>query len=322
MNRIFLIALLLLLAGCQSADETSTATTDDHVAAIDAEAITDNVSADQFESPIPVLAAPQQGTGLAAVLAAQSNEAKARYRYRNPRETVDFFGIVPGMTVVEGLPGGGWYSRILLPYLGEEGHLIGSNYALDMWPNFSFASEEFMAETSQWLANWPQQASEWSAGNAPQVSGFWFGSLPDEMHGVADVVFFPRVLHNLARFQAQGIDNYLDEALADVYAVLKPGGVFGIVQHMARDAMPDEWADGSNGYLKKQFVIEQVEKAGFELVAESGINHNHADQPTAEDIVWRLPPSLATSRNNAEQRAEYEAVGESHRMTLKFRKPK
>jgi predicted methyltransferase len=58
---------------------------------------------------------------LATVLAAQPDEAKARYQYRHPQETIEFFGIEPGMTVVEGLPGGGWYTKVLLPYLGSEG---------------------------------------------------------------------------------------------------------------------------------------------------------------------------------------------------------
>ena len=109
--------------------------------------------------------------------------------------------------------------------------------------------------------------------------------------------------------------------VADAHAVLKPGGTFGVVQHHARDEMSDEFADGSHGYLKKAFVIAAAETAGFEFVGESDINANPNDQPTAEDIVWRLPPTLATSRDNPELQAELEAVGESNRMTLKFRKP-
>ena len=85
--------------------------------------------------------------------------------------------------------------------------------------------------------------------------------------------------------------------------------------------MPDEWASGSNGYLKKDFIIVQMEKAGFEYVDASDINANPKDQPTESDFVWRLPPSLGTSGDNPELRAEMEAIGESNRMTLKFRKP-
>ena len=78
----------------------------------------------------PVSAVAEEGK-LAAVLAAQPDEVKARYQYRHPQETIEFFGIEPGMTVVEGLPGGGWYTKILLPYLGGDGHLIGANYPLE-----------------------------------------------------------------------------------------------------------------------------------------------------------------------------------------------
>ena len=74
-------------------------------------------------------------------------------------------------------------------------------------------------------------------------------------------------------------------------------------------------------HLKKSFVISLMEEAGFEFVAESDINNNPKDQAGEGDIVWRLPPSLATSRDNPELRAEMEAIGESNRMTLKFRKP-
>jgi predicted methyltransferase len=258
---------------------------------------------------------------LAAVLDAQPDDVKARYEYRHPQETIDFFGIEPGMTVVEGLPGRGWYTKVLLPYLGSDGRLVGANYPLDMWPNFPFANEEFMAEMSQWLEAWPEEAEEWRGDDGATISAFWFGSMPEEMKGTADVVFFVRMLHNVWRFQSEGKGDYLDMALNDAYMVLKPGGVLGVVQHHARDNMSDEWANGSHGYMKKQFVIDRVVDAGFEFVDESDINVNPADQPTADDIVWRLPPTLMTSRDDPELKAQYEAVGESNRMTLKFRKP-
>ena len=73
--------------------------------------------------------------------------------------------------------------------------------------------------------------------------------------------------------------------------------------------------------MKKQFVIDRILAAGFEFVAESNINANEKDQPEDDDIVWRLPPTYATSRDNEELKAQYAAIGESNRMTLKFRKP-
>ena len=297
-NSIALLSVLFLF-GCQQA----------------AEPVTEEAPA----AAEPVAEAAGAPDPLAAVLDAQPDDVKARYAFRHPQETLEFFGIEPGMTVMEGLPGRGWYTKLLLPYLGEEGCLIGANYAMEMWPNFDFASEEFLKTQSTWLTDWPAGAEEWSGGSGASIEAVVMGSLPEEMKGTADVVFFPRVLHNLARFESTG--GFLTAALADAYAVLKPGGVFGVVQHHARDEMSDEFADGSHGYLKKSFVIAQAEAAGFEFVAESDLNANANDQPTEEDIVWRLPPTFGTSADNPDLKAEFAAVGESNRMTLKFRKP-
>ena len=306
MNKWSIVILAAFVAACQPAEEAPPA---------EPAAEAEPALADE-----PATAAAEEGV-LAMVLAAQPDDAKARYEYRHPRETIEFFGIEPGMTVVEGLPGGGWYTKILLPYLGSAGHLIGANYPLDLYENFAFATEEFMAEMSQWLETWPADAEEWRGDDGASVDAFWFGSMPEEMQGTADAVFFVRMLHNTWRFQSEGKGDYLDMALKDAYEVLKPGGVLGVVQHHARDDVSDEWANGSHGYMKKQFVIDRVVAAGFEFVAESDINANDKDQPSGDDIVWRLPPTYATSRDDPELKAKLEAVGESNRMTLKFRKP-
>ena len=258
---------------------------------------------------------------LAEVLRAQPEEVRRRYRYRHPQETIEFFGIEPGMVVVEGLPGGGWYTKLLLPYLGSEGSLIGANYEMSMWPLFSFGTPEFVEEMSHWTTEWPVTAEEWRGDDGAAIGAFTFSEMPAEYAGTADVVFFPRVLHNLARFENSGAGDFLTRALSDAYEILKPGGVLGVVQHEARPEMSDEFADGSHGYLKKAWLIERVEAAGFELVAESAINENPADMPSEDDVVWRLPPSLRGSLNNPELREQYQDVGESNRMTLKFVKP-
>jgi predicted methyltransferase len=302
MRYFVLLPTLFVLVACQSADDGQA----------------ESAAADVADSSATVEAPTNT---LAAVLAAQPEETRARYQYRHPQETIEFFGIEPGMTVLEGLPGGGWYTKVLLPYLGTDGKVIGGSYAIDMWARFPFASEEFMARQETWVADWPAMAAEWGGDNPGAIGAFHFGSLPAELEGTADLAFFPRVLHNLARFENQGVGDYLSVALADTYKVLKPGGILGIVQHHARDDMPDDWADGSNGYLKKSFVIAQAEAVGFELVGDSDINANPNDQPTTDDIVWRLPPTYGTSGDDAEKRAAMDAIGESNRMTLKFRKP-
>jgi predicted methyltransferase len=301
MNKILPVMAALFLIACQPSSE-----------------VAETAPAKEVEIAREVMA-DDGSDGLAAALAAQPDEVRARYQYRHPRETIKFFGIEPGMTVVEGLPGGGWYTKILLPYLGAEGCVIGADYSLAMYPLFGWASDTFLQEHQNWLTDWTRDAEGWRGENGACVKAFHFGSMPDQLKGTADVVFFARVLHNLANFEKEG--GFLTAALNDAYSALKPGGTFGVVQHEAGEDMSDSFADGSHGYLKKSFVIAVAEKAGFELIAESGINRNPADQPGEDDIVWRLAPSFATSRDNPELRARYETIGESNRMTLKFRKP-
>ena len=302
------ILLALGLVACQPATESAP----EPSAEVDAPARTAEIE----ESAVP---AAEEQDRLSRVLAAQPEDVQARYAYRHPKETLEFFGIEPGMTVVEGLPGRGWYTRILLPYLGKGGHLIGANYALDMWPYFPFGTDEFVDSQRTWTTDWPAGAEEWRDEDSATLDAFVLGSMPDALAGTADVVFLARVLHNLANFEEEG--GFMTAALADSFRILKPGGTLGIVQHQARDDMSDEFADGSHGYLRKSFVIEAAQRAGFEFVAESNVNENPNDRPGEDDVVWRLPPTFSTSADNPDLKAEIAAVGESNRMTLKFRKP-
>ncbi|HEY7772737.1 MAG TPA: methyltransferase domain-containing protein [Marinagarivorans sp.] len=242
-------------------------------------------------------------------------EQQARYPYRHPVETLSFFGIKPGSTVVEALPGGGWYSKILLPYLGDEGRLIGVDYSADMWPHFGgFATAEFIENRKQWPAEWVADAKTWS-GQGAKASAYTFTTLPAGLEGQADAVLFIRALHNLARFEDKG--GYLTQALAETHRVLKPNGIVGIVQHAIADDVPDAWAKGDRGYLKRADIMAAMESAGFEFVAESDINKNAKDAPKDGDVVWRLPPSL---RTDDAQKAANTEIGESNRVTLLFRK--
>lgn len=308
MHKHITVLLALGLAACQPATESAP----EPAVEVDAPA----AAAEIEESVVP---AAEEQDRLARVLDAQPEDVQARYAYRHPKETLEFFGIEPGMTVVEGLPGRGWYTRLLLPYLGDEGRLVGANYALDMWPYFPFGTDEFVESQRTWTTDWPAEAEEWRDEDSATLDAFVLGSMPDSLAGTADAVFLVRVLHNLANFEEEG--GFLTAALADSFKVLKPGCTLGIVQHEARDEMSDEFADGSHGYLKKSFVIEAAQRAGFEFIAGSDINENPNDQPGEDDIVWRLPPTFATSADNPDLKAELAAVGESNRMTLKFRKP-
>jgi len=306
MRRIMITLAALVVVACQPADDPGDAAERE---------IPEPEAADSAAAVV----ASNGSARLASVLAAQAEEVRVRYRYRHPQETLEFFEVEPGMTVVEALPGGGWYTKVLLPYIGSDGHLIGADYAEEMYPLFGFYSEEQLEAKKTWIADFIAGAEEWRGDDGASVSAFVMGSMPEEMHGTADRFLFIRALHNLSRFESQG--NYLTTAIGNAYDVLKPGGIVGVVQHQAPDEMSDEWADGSHGYLKKERVIALLENRGFEYLGEIGINHNHNDKPGEEDIVWRLAPTFATSRDNPELKAELAAIGESNRMTLKFRKP-
>jgi len=225
------------------------------------------------------------GEKLKAILDAQPEKTKARYDARNPAKTLKFFGIKPGMKVGEALPGGGWYTKILVPYLGEDGELVGIDYSLDIWREFSFANQET------------------------------FGDAAGDLAGQLDAVLFIRAMHNLSRYEAES--QYMTQALATTHALLKPGGVVGVVQHRAPETATDDWAIGTAGYLKQSNVVAAFDAAGFELIKKSGVNANPKDTPSGDDVVWRLKPSL---RGSDETKAAREAIGESNRMTLLFKK--
>lgn len=256
---------------------------------------------------------------LDTALAKLDDDAKARFEYRHPKETLMFFGVEPGMTVVDTLSGNPWYAGILIDYLGADGKVIGADYSPEMWTNFGNFSPD-PATKATWVEDWTARAEGWRDEETDAAVGaVQFGNVPDEMAGTVDVVMQIRSFHHFHRLEDEG--EFMTEALADMMKMLKPGGHVGVVLHRAPEDSSDEWATGDSGYVKQSAVIAAFEGAGFELAKSSEINANPKDQPTEQDFVWRLPPTLATSQDNDELRAEMQAIGESDRMTLLFRKP-
>jgi predicted methyltransferase len=291
MKKVALLAAALLLNGC---------TTPANTAALDQPGISakDKARLVEVSQSLPA-------------------EHQARYAARHPVETLAFFGVKPGDTVIEALPGEGWYSKILVPYLGKNGHLIGVDYSLEMWPEFGpwGSSAEFIESRKAWPAKWSGDAKGWGGNDGASAAAYTFADLPADLTGKVDAVLFIRALHNLARFDAKG--QYLQKALAETHRVLKPGGVVGVVQHAMAEDKPDAWTTGERGYLKRSAIIEIMTKAGFEFVAENDINKNPKDDPQDGDNVWRLPPSL---NGTDEQKAKNAQIGESNRVTLLFKK--
>ncbi len=266
---------------------------------------------------LPLAHAADNNAALAKVIAERSDEDKARDAERHPQQTLEFFDVAPGMTVAEGLPGGGWYTRILANYLGANGALYGVNYADRVWPMLDVATPDWVAARIAATSEFPAQVAIYTD-NGIKARGFTFETVPADVKGTVDRVLLIRALHNLHRFEKQ--HGTLSRALSAVHDMLKDDGLVGVEQHRAPATATDAWADGSHGYLKEAAVIALFEQAGFTLVTTSEINANPRDKPAGNDSVWRLPPTLRGSEDDPQRRAAMLAIGESDRMTLLFRK--
>lgn len=252
---------------------------------------------------------------LEAALAGDHRAAgnRARDRYRNPAETLTFFGWQPDMTVVELWPGGGWYTEILAPITRERGKLFAAAFALSD------------PDAPDYRARIQQRYLQKLTG-APQVYDHVVvtelgtpGRATVAPPGSADLVLTFRNVHNW--MEANEADIVFDAA----YRALRPGGIFGVVEHRAPEGT-DRATMIDSGYVTEAHVIRLAEAAGFELVARSAINANPDDDADHPEGVWTLPPSLRhcgklAESERADCQARYRAIGESDRMTLRFRKP-
>ena len=230
----------------------------------------------------------------------------ARDVWRHPYETLAFFGLKPDQTVVELSPGGGWYTEILAPYLRAQGTLV---LAADD-PNSADAYLKASAERLQKKLN-----SQPDIYNKVQLCVFAPPlKLQYAVPASADLVLTFRNVHN---WTINGED-HVKAVFQSVFASLKPGGVFGVVEHRL-PAQRVQDAATSTGYVHVDYVKRVAESVGFTLAASSEINANPKDSADHLGGVWALPPSFV---NKDVGRAGFEAIGESDRMTLKFVKPR
>ena len=227
-----------------------------------------------------------------------------RDRYRNPAETLSFFGLEPNHTVIEITPGGGWYAEILAPYVRENGQYVAAVVDPEAlpedrrdYPTRSLATLEAL------FAAHPEQFDRAQVVRYdPAAPGFG-------EPGSADMVVTFRNVHNwLGSGQAEGM-------FQGFYEVLKPGGVLGVVDHRAVDGSAEY---DKSGYVGQDRMIALAEGAGFQLDASSEINSNPADTRDHPNGVWTLPP---TNNHDEADADRYAGIGESDRMTLRFVKP-
>ncbi|KPL69423.1 hypothetical protein SZ64_15690 [Erythrobacter sp. SG61-1L] len=252
-------------------------------------------------------AAVPANPALDAALASKiRGEDGKRDKFRHPAETLAFFGVEPGMTVVDYMPNGWWYTRVLVPYLGKDGSYIGMN------PDVS-TQTGYMKNTYDDVAGkLAEEHGKWAGPNDAKVSGFNVNAVPEGLDGTVDRVLIFREVHNMFRF------DWLRRDLAIMRKMLKPGGLIGITDHRVAENVPFERSDGNKGYMRESDVIALFAASGFDLVAKSEINANPKDPTDWQIGVWELPPSYAGADDA--KRAKVDAIGESDRMTMVFRK--
>jgi predicted methyltransferase len=241
-------------------------------------------------------------------------EDKARDQYRHPVESLEFWGLAPGMTVLEVQPGGGWWTDILAPYARETG---GSFYATAADLNDPKLDQESRDDRSALEAKYAGKPDVYGKLNLVN----WGPASKPLADNQFDLILTARSVHGWVGGE-YGITP--EKAFGEFARALKPGGILAVEQHRADPGAKEE---GSDGYVTEAYVIEQAEKAGLELEAKSEINANPKDTKDHPFGVWTLPPARQSAEEEGQpspagfDRAKYDAIGESDRMTLKFRKP-
>lgn len=236
------------------------------------------------------------------ITAAHRSEANiARNAARHPVETLDFFGLRPDMTVLEILPAVGWYTEILAPYLAAQGRFYVAHFSpdgslpymprvLEMFEKRMYRQPEVFGRMTIRHINPPHEVTV-----APE--------------GSVDLALTFRNVHNWVMGDQE------DEYFAAFFKAVKPGGVLGVVEHRAKPGT-DRDTMKKIAYVTEEYTKAIAEKAGFVFDGSSEVNANPADTKDYPNGVWSLPPFLQSGDAD-----KYNAIGESDRMTLRFRKP-
>lgn len=258
-----------------------------------------------------VLADDRPALSLVALVDGPQRSAanKARDPWRHPLASLTFWGLKSSETVIEIDPGGGYWTEIVAPYLASG----GGRYIAGMADPAS--SDGARKGHDAFAAKFADPAIYGTIGYATFSSA---SGLIAPAKSV-DLIMISRNVHNL-----MWVPGGLDRALGSFYAALRPGGVLAVEEHRA-DPRPMV-ADARDGYVSEGVVIAAANKAGFVLDARSEINANPRDTKDHPFGVWTLPPTRRSAPEGQPadpsfDHAKYDAIGESDRMTLRFRKP-
>lgn len=258
------------------------------------------VAAIAFVAASPSVAAADPALANAVASSIRTPANVARDKYRHPLASLTFWGLKPGMTVLEIWPSGGYWLEILAPYAKA----TGGKYIAALEPGDRPLPDRF-ADTAVF----------------GQIAMAKFGKStgPLTAPGTVDFLLTARNIHDW--MSTPGMP---EKAFADFYAALKPGGILAVEQHRA-DPRPMV-ANAKDGYMSTAYVVKLAEGAGFKLDAQSEINANPKDTKDHPFGVWTLPPTRRSApggqpANPNFDHTKYDAIGESDRMTLRFKKP-
>lgn len=204
---------------------------------------------------------------------------------RHPGELLTFFEVKPGMKVAELFAGGGYTAELLARAVGKQGKVYAQNS--------KFIIERFAA------APWAERLAKPVNKNVVRVDQELEDPLPAEAKDL-DIVFLVLGYHDSVWL---GTDRA--KMNAAVFAALKPGGVYAVVDHSGRTGSGATEAQTMHR-IEESVVRAEVEQAGFKLEGEAGFLRNPADTRD-----WNDSPTVAADRR-----------GTSDRFVLKFTKPK
>jgi len=247
----------------------------------------------------------------AAITGEHRSEAKvARDAYRNPYETLKFFGLKEGMTVLEIFAQGAWYTEVIAPVVAGTGKYVGA------LPDPS-VSERSQSSFDRYAAAFDANRDLYGDAEAAAIGAE--ATQPIEP-GTADLVLTFRNIHN---WMGAGTAEKMYEIM---YESAKPGGYLGVVEHRGNPMIKQD-PKARSGYVNEGYAIKLAEDAGWQLVAVSDINDNPMDDKDYEGRVWRLPQTLryfgreGFPELTGADRQKSLAIGESDRFTHLFVKP-
>lgn len=222
-----------------------------------------------FDPTLPAPVRPRTDDGDAAIVAAVDNPDRfvsdpERDARRRPEGVLKFFGVRPGMTVLDLYSGGGYYTEIVSYIVGPKGKVVAHNNT----PYLNMSKKE-LAE--RFLPGRLDNVERMTAENNELVL----------KPGQFDVVLMVDAFHDIYYVNEKTGWAKIDgpKLLAELYRGIRPGGVLGVVDHVANPGSPPE-TGGTLHRIDPEIIRRDVTAAGFFYDGQSNVLYNPDDDHT------------------------------------------